>query len=239
MITRIFTADELENALMGIAPDIFSGKIKALARGYGFEYPFLRFFRNENNTVIGAYYGSAVICGTMDEEILHFCLSSGYGEILFPKTAKLPEGITAQRLNIMEYKGNSEKSGTSPLSTDTPYSAVYDILKEGFDIPFDDWYTDTCHNVRHGISEVFTLENAATAQKMFTIDGITLVSLVAVKEEARKCGTGSRLIKAVSALLSEKSRVFVICEDRLLSFYMKNGYEITDYCTQINIKGEH
>lgn len=235
MITRIFTAEELESTLSGIVPDVFSGKIKALAQAYGFEYSFLRFFRNESDTVIGAYYGSAVICGTMDEETLQFCISSGYGEILFPKTADMPEGITTQRLNIMEYKDNSRNCGFAHIATDSPYSSVYDILKEGFDIPFDDWYTDACHNVRHGISEVFTLENNATAQKMFTIDGITLISMVAVKKKARKNGTGSRLIQAVSALLSEKSRVFVICKDELVPFYGKNGYEITDYCTQIKL----
>ncbi len=233
MITRIFTAEELESALSGIAPDIFSGKIKALSQAYGFEYSFLRFFRNENNTVIGAYYGSAVICGKADEEILQFCIASGFGEILFRGISDLP--LPSQRLNIMEYKGNPRNCGFVHIATDSPYSAVYDILKEGFDIPFDDWYTDACHNVRHGISEVFTLENKATAQKMFTIDGITLISMVAVKKEARKNGTGSRFIQAVSALLSEKSRVFVICEDGLVPFYEKNGYEITDYCTQIKL----
>lgn len=235
MIKRIFTREELEKALQNTAPDIFSGKIKALALAYGFEYPFLRFFCTENNTVIGAYYGSAVVSGAIDEEILHFCLSLGCGEVLFPGIAETP----LERLNIMEYKGNPPKSGNTPLCTDTPYSCVFDILKEGFDISFDEWYTDTCHNVRHGISKVFTLENNATAQKMFTVDGISLVSLVAVKKAARKNGTGSRLIQAVSALLAKDSRVFVICEDKLVPFYIKNGYEKTGYCTQINIKGEN
>lgn len=225
MIKRIFTEKELEKALQNTAPDIFSGKIKALFRAYGFEYPFLKFFVSENGAVMAVYYGSAVISGTADEEVLEFCSISGFGEILCPENGK------GQRLNIMEYKGGGKT--TSLLSADAPYSEVFEILKDGFDISFDDWYTDTCHNVRHGISEVFALEGKATAQKMFTVDGISLISLVAVKKEARKNGTGSRLIQAVSERLAKNSRVFVICEDSLVPFYEKNGYAVKEYCTQI------
>lgn len=229
MIRRIFTAEELEKALENITPDVFRGKIKALARAYGFSYDFLRFFAGES-AVIGIYYGSAVICGDVTEEEIGLCLTLGAGEIL------MPDGDVdfGEILYIMEYTGKAEASAA--LSADTPYSEVYDILREGFDIGFDDWYTDTCHNVRHGISEVFTLENKAAAQKMFTEDGITLISMVAVRKAARGTGLGGRLIRAVSGRFSEKSRVFVICEGALVPFYEKNEYIIEKQCIKLDIK---
>lgn len=234
MIERIFTAEELEASLKSFTPDIFSGKVKALAQAYGFGYPFLKFYRQENRAVISAYYGSAVICGTLNEEILYFCLSAGFSEILCPERSEISEGLSAEILNIMEYTGGGESS--EQLRKDTPYKEVYDILKDGFDISFDDWYTDTCHNVRHGISEVFTLENRAAAQKVFDIDGASLISLVAVRKQYRGKDYGGRLIRALSAELCKKSRVFVICEDRLMPFYKKNGYIFQKYCTQIKLK---
>lgn len=233
MIKQIFTAEELENSLNNINPDIFSGKIKALAEGYGFSYPFLKFFLQDNTAVIAVYYGSAVICGAVNEELVQFCIASGFSEILMPERGMNFGGINADSLNIMEYRGGVIAADIPSLSTDTPYKEVFEILRDGFDINFDDWYTDTCHNVRHGISEVFTLENKAAAQKMFTIDGISLISLVAVKKEYRGRDYGGRIIRSLSALLSRNSRVFVICEDKLKPFYEKNGYVHKGHCTQL------
>ena len=71
---------------------------------------------------------------------------------------------------------------------------------------------------------------------MFDIDGISLVSLVAVKKEYRGMGYGGRLIRALSAELCRKSRVFIICEDRLVPFYTKNGYTFKNNCIQIRLK---
>ena len=229
MIKRIFTEEELEKALENIPPDVFRGKIKALARAYGFSYDFLKFFAGES-AVTGIYYGSAVICGDVTEEEIGLCLTLGAGEILMPDS----DIDLGEILYIMEYTGEAEEN--TSLSSDTPYSQVYDILREGFDISFDDWYTDTCHNVRHGISEVFTLENKAAAQKMFTEDGITLISMVAVRETARGTGLGGRLIRAVSGRFAEKSRVFVICERALVPFYEKNEYIIKKQCIKLDIK---
>ncbi len=233
MIKRIFTADELEKALKNITPDVFRGKIKSLARAYGFSYDFLKFFAGES-AVVGIYYGSAVICGDVTEEEIGLCLTLGAGEILMPDNDIDFGEISKERLYLMEYSGTAEMSPA--LSADTPYNEVYEILREGFDINFEDWYTDTCHNVRHGISELFTLENKAAAQKMFTEDGITLISLVAVKKAARGTGLGGQLIRAVSGQLAENSRVFVICERALVPFYEKNEYIIKKQCIKLDIK---
>ncbi len=221
MITRIFTEEELKAALSPFAPDVFTGKIKALCEAYGFSYPFLKFFRGEK-TVIAFYYASAVICGPMDDELSEFCHSSGIIDLLISH-----EGSRDGILYIMEYKGEGK---SSPLSMDTSYEKVFDILKDGFHIEFDNWYTDTCHNVRHGISEIYTLDEKATAAKMFSIDGIALISLVAVKNEYRNKNYGRRIVEAVSEKLRTENRVFVICEKELVPFYKKCGYEITAEC---------
>ncbi len=221
MITRIFTEEELEAELSAFSPDVFTGKIKALYKAYGFSYSFLKFFRSEK-AVIAVYYASAVICGEADGESVEFCRISGVTDLLI-RNGGSPDSI----VYIMMYKGNGKQAD---LKTDTPYEKVYEILKDGFDIEFDSWYTDTCHNVRHGISEIYTLDGKAAAQKMFSIDGIALISLVAVKKEHRKENYGRRLVEAVSQRLSHGNRVFVICEKELVPFYKKCGYEITAEC---------
>ena len=40
------------------------------------------------------------------------------------------------------------------------YRTVFEILKSGFslsDYQFDEWYADTCHRVRHGISRLIVI----------------------------------------------------------------------------------
>ncbi len=221
MITRITEKEELEAALSAFSPDVFTGKIKALYEAYGFSYPFLKFFRSER-AVIAFYYASAVICGEADEEISQFCSISGITDLLISHGGS-PDSI----LYILQYVGGGSYAD---LKTDAPYEKVYNILKDGFQIDFESWYTDTCHNVRHGISEIYTLEDAATATKMFSIDGIALLSLVAVKKEHRKRNYGRRIIEAAAERLSPENRVFVICEKELVPFYKKCGFEKTAEC---------
>ena len=223
MITRITEREELEKALDAFSPDVFTGKIKALYEAYGFSYPFLKFFRSEK-AVIAFYYASAVICGEADEEISQFCGISGITDLLISHGGS-PDGI----LYVMEYR-RAACGSCIDLKTDTPYEKVYDILKDGFQIDFDSWYTDPCHNVRHGISEVCTLEGVATAAKMFSIDGIALISLVAVKKEYKGKNYGRRIVEAVAERLSPENRVFVICEKELVPFYEKCGFEKTAEC---------
>lgn len=220
-MTRITEKEELEKALAPFLPDVFTGKIKALCEAYGFSYPFLKFFRSEK-AVIAFYYASAVICGEADDEIFQLCGISGITDLLISHGGS-PDSI----LYILQYAGGGS---CGDLKTDTPYEKVYDILKDGFGIDFDGWYTDTCHNVRHGISEIYTLEDIATATKMFSIDGIALISLVAVKNEYKGKNYGRRIVEAVAERLSPENRVFVICEKELVPFYEKCGFEKTAEC---------
>ncbi len=221
MITRITEREELEAALGPFPADVFTGKIKALYEAYGFSYSFLKFFRSER-AVIAFYYASAVICGECDDEISQFCGISGVTDLLISHGGS-SDGI----LYIMEYKG---KGGFAELKTDTSYEKVYDILKDGFDMDFDSWYTDICHNVRHGISEIYTLDEKAAVTKMFSMDGIALLSLVAVKKEHRKENYGRRIVEAAAKRLCPENRVYVICEEELLPFYKKCGFEKTAEC---------
>ena len=222
MIKRLFTEEELYTVLDTCPADIFTGKIKALCAAYGFSYDFLKFYIGEN-AVIAVYYASAVICGEADEEVYEFCKSLGVSDFLIQHG-----GSADSILYIMEYK--NKEAYEFPICTNTPYEKVYEILKDGFEIEFDGWYTDTCHNVRHGISTVYTFEDKATATEMFSIEGISLISLVAVKKEHRGKNYGGSVVKALSHKLSQRNRVYVICEKELMPFYISCGYEKTAEC---------
>ena len=81
MIEKITDLNRLYNSLSG-KPDIFSGKIKALAEGYGTGYDFLTFYSGDKGITAAKYYNSAVISGNTDDpealDELPFRFRKGY-----------------------------------------------------------------------------------------------------------------------------------------------------------------
>ncbi len=223
MIRRISSAAELEAAARQLVPDIFGGKILALAESYSFSYPFATFFAAER-ALICNYYGAGVLWGEADAECAEFAAAAGFGELLMSgeNYEKAFFGQPAAVDPVMSRSSGGESADRAALRTDTPYEQVFDILKDGFDIRFEDWYPDACHAVRHGISTVYTLGESAL-QRMFTQKGITLFSLVAVKKGRRGDGLGKRLVRAAAADCPE-SRIYIICEPHLCGFYESCGF---------------
>lgn len=224
MIRQLFGADELSDAVRGLIPDVFGGKILALADGYGFSYPFATFYAAEN-AVICNYYGEAVLWGKADEECAGFALAAGFKSLLMSREnyEGCFLGQPAAFNRVMSREGGGESADTFRLRTDAPYGEVFGIMSEGFDMRFEDWYPDACHMVRHGISKIYTLDGAAAVQQMFQKDGITLFSLVSVKKERRGEGLGKRLVTAAAGCCAG-SRVCVICDPALSGFYEICGF---------------
>lgn len=222
MIRQIFSAEELDRTAEKLKFDIFGGKILALAVGYGFSYPFARFFAAEN-ALICDYYGEGVLWGKADEECAEFISAAGFKSIITSADNSDFWGQPSAVSLIMSRNGGGACADTSRLRTDTPYNEVYEIMSEGFEMSFENWYPDACHMVRHGISTIYTLDSAAAVQRMFTIKNTTLLSLVSVKKNCRGKGLGKRLITAVCADCSN-SRIYVICEPKLNNFYNSCGF---------------
>lgn len=223
MIRQISSAAELEAAARQLVPDIFGAKILTLADSYSFSYPFARFFDAEK-ALICDYYGAGVLWGEADAECAEFAAAADFGELLMSRVnyEKAFLGQPAAVNPVMSRSSGGESADRAALRTDTPYEQVFDILKDGFDIRFEDWYPDACHMVRHGISTVYTLGESAL-QRMFTKNGMTLFSLVAVKNGRRGEGLGKRLVCAAAADCPE-SRIYIICEPHLCGFYKSCGF---------------
>lgn len=242
MIEKITDSDRLYNSLSG-KPDIFSGKIKALAEGYGMGYDFLTFYGGDKGIVAAKYYNSAIISGnTHDSEALDelksFLPILGKGTLM---TYELSEGLgisaDCKKSCIMKFIDKTPRD--SDLNRDNvnnglTYREIYDILKDGFDMSFDQWYVDMNHNVRHGISRIFTVGNFTTAALMFSVDGISFISAVATRPEMRGKGWASRLVRYI-ALCEAKCRneTYLICEEKLRGLYENAGFTISGYCTEI------
>lgn len=227
MIRETEEEGELFGALAGLPNDLFTGKLRALAKGYGLRYPFLRFYLLGRCGVLAGYYGAAVLSGAADAETADFVRTGRFRELFLPESAYRDafSAFPAKRLNILKYGGKAEALTESGIRINPPYEAVFEILRDGFpELRFDVWYPDACHNVRHGIAAFYTLGGSA-AECAFAENGTAMLTAVAAKRDARGTGRTLRLVKALAAHYARENEVFLVCEDPLLGFYEKADFQ--------------
>lgn len=241
MIEKITDLNRLYCSLSG-KPDIFSGKIKALAESYGTGYDFLTFYGGDKGIVAAKYYNSAVISGNTEDsealdELKSFLPVLGKGTLM---SYELSEGLgipaDCKKSCIMKFTDKVPRENDlnrDNVNNGLTYREIYEILKEGFDMSFDEWYVDINHNVRHGISRIFTVGNFTTATLMFSVDGISFISAVATRPDMRGKGWAGRLVRYI-ALNEAKYRneAYLICEEKLKGLYENAGFTLSGYCTE-------
>ncbi|MGN0655765.1 MAG: GNAT family N-acetyltransferase [Ruminiclostridium sp.] len=232
MLKQVYSLKELFPE--SYTPDIFSGKIKALALAYGFNYPFCRFFVQDGGGAIADYYGEGVLFAPENysggEELVPFLKATGMKSIIMSAKVCEKAGLqsAAKKSLIMAYCGENEQESPADLRADLPYERVFDILKDGFPLDFDSWYPDVCHFVRHGISKVYTIPGKATATVMFSLDGVSLISYVASAENERGKGYALALVSYIAAEEQKRGfKPYVICEKGLCRFYEKAGFALS------------
>lgn len=203
-------------------------KIRALFNAYGAKYDFCRFYR-QSDSYISVLDRSFVICEDANadyDELANFLCMQGFTDVFCSDTAgkALSDrlGCGFNKVNLMKFCGNSP----SVQFNDTPaLSDVYKIISEGFDIEFEPWYLDMSHRVRHGISKCCVLDGKAALVIQHDLNGEALLSQVASLKAHRGEGMAKKLVSSVAANLAP-SEVYVVCEDDLVGFYEKCGFEV-------------
>lgn len=229
MIQRITSSEQFSSL-----PEkgIEAQKIRALFNAYGAQYDFCSFFRQGESRYVTVFGGAAVICGDYGnvQELADFLVLNSVVDIFCSSEcgdalcALIPFAI--EKVNIMNFCGVAT---FSQINDKPALSDVYEIVSKGFDIEFEPWYLDMSHRVRHGVSTCFVLENSSACVLQHDINGEALISQVATFPEYRGKGLAGKLIKEVCRRC-EDSEVFVICEDQLLGFYKKLGFEKCGEC---------
>ncbi len=236
---RTVSGGELYRLISG-TPDVYTEKIRAYADGYGFGYGFCRFFAQDDTAVICSYYGSAVAAFTTDpdpdsaEELTSFLTCGQFAGVLMQYAAAERLGLTGLAERRLLMRGTAFDDGIGKLQTDVSPGEVYDIVRTGFDIDRETWYTDISHMTRHNIARAYLLEEAACAVRMYASNGVAYISYVCTLPEKRGQGFGTRLLKAVcSAGRDDGCDTYLICEDRLRRFYESAGFEICGEAAEI------
>lgn len=232
MITSVTDRETLDRAIGGYS-DIYAGKVRSFADGYGFGYPFCRFWVQDGSLAVCAYYTDAAIAGELNgdpEELRGFLTCAGIRRVLMPYELYERLGLPgkADAVHLM-CRGSDVKntvgSDKESIETDAPLGQIYEIVRSVFDIDCDKWYTDISHMLRHGIARIYRLGNGTCAIRMYASLGAAYLSYVCTKPELRGKGLASRLIRGICRLEAEEGNdTYILCGDNLRGFYERLGF---------------
>lgn len=211
--------------------DAIVGRIYAYYEAYGTKYDFCTFY--EGDGILALYYGCELYayCGKDFREgdsLLFFAGTLGCNAIL--TNIKLSD--TAEEVSLMTARASDIASdGSAEITED--YKTVFGILKSGFDLSdkhFDEWYTDTCHMVRHGISKLALTKAegvpAACGIALYGYDDNCYLSHIAVKKDMQQKGFGKDVVRGLAAIAAkDHENVAVMCHEETSGFYRKTGFE--------------
>lgn len=221
MIKRITDVSQLE-----LLPEhgVEALKIRTLADAYGVGYDFCVFYSAGKRAFLAGLDSAFVLSGGAGiryEELSDFLAVRGCKELFCSeRAAKKIAGYRAEKaVDLCRFYGAVK---TEDYRKNPPLDEVYSVLKTAFDIPYEPWYADMSHRIRHGVSRLAMLGDSAALVIQHNINGEALLSQIAVKPDARNKGLAKRLICAVCAELGD---VYVLCENELTEFYGKCGFK--------------
>ena len=237
MIRRIYGA---------LPPDypsdnVIVGRINAYCKAYGTGYDFFTFYEGDTgDNMLALYYGGElyVHCNENGDSQSIITFSEMLGAKAVMSDIKLSE--ESETLYIMT-SGQMPAVCNNRLKAEftEDYRTVFEILKSGFslsDYQFDEWYADTCHRVRHGISRLIVMhygsEPAATATVLFDDDKSCFLSHIAVRRDMQKNGIGTALLSCTANLLDNR-KITLICKKNVQRFYINCGFTATGTAYEI------
>lgn len=224
-----------------LPPSHAARRIAALFEAYGTAYPFCVFY---------------VVDGGMAVRLDDACILSGTGRTELDELAMLvsAEGVRTvsaspcigRRLAVLlgedwsvrqplrfRYAGGD--SAVVPLREDMPLSRAWELIQEGFGLSpsgWEAWYLDMSHRIRHGVSHLYSLEDAATLTVQYDREGTVFFSQIATAREKQGQGLATALVRATAARYAlGGKRVTLHAREELLAFYRGCGFlPFGQYC---------
>lgn len=210
-------------------------RIEAYFNAYGGNYDFCRFYSGDNILMMnycGKFYVS--VKDDFDWEELYFFLKNA-GTLWAEMNSR---GFDVLRDTFYDYRTiplylmKSEAVEVSEGGNFTEsYSEVFSVIKDAFELSDDDfsnWYTDTCHRVRHGVTRLIALDDYSASCTVFyeNTEGCFL-SDIGVKKEYQGRGLGRKLLYNANRLLENK-KLSLLCKADKREFYKSCGFICED-----------
>ncbi|MBQ8752653.1 MAG: GNAT family N-acetyltransferase [Clostridia bacterium] len=196
-------------------------KLRGLLAAYGTGWDFLPFWQDEQGGAGGRLSGTAVACPTPDTREEWACFLAMQPDVrqveTDPDTAAclIPLGFKAIYRPVLALPALE----AAPLTDAPPLSALYPLLTEVFGKnalpPFDVWYTDISHRLRHGCGRAAGVLRdsrlCSCALVTAECEDAGLISGVATHPDYRGQGLAKTTVAALANALRAEGKRACIC----------------------------
>ena len=179
--------------------------------------------------------GSAVVCGAYNEEIADCLRFLGAREIFAPESFPPFDGVRESSrgpvaaLQACAPVGFDKAERIDAETLREIYPVIVSDLPEIANQPFDAWYVELSHRLRHGNARILAVKDGgsivATAMTAAETDAVAVIGFVRTLAAYRHRGYASGVCRLLgNELLQEHKTVYICCDAAVFPFYKKLGY---------------
>lgn len=230
--------DEKEALLLLCRGSAFGCRVAANLLAYGTQQPFASFYLG-GGSAVSILDGQAVCHLAGEGDVPELCAFLRMNPMVSGvlSSGALPLPVQEQGA-VMEYRGGALPPCPDAVDTED-YEGFYRLLTAVPWMaralpPFDVWYVDACHKVRHGVAVMMAVKDKGqiVSGGMITAQSpdMGILACVATREHDRGRGLGGQVTAALTRRLWEQGKRACLFrrQGENEGFYRRLGYENTD-----------
>lgn len=205
---------------------------------YGTEAPFVRYYTDGTGSLLTIMDGAALFhTDELNDEWSAF-LAMNPDIISVHCTQSIGDRLIQSRVwkgrvgHTMEFTGKPPQSISESVCATPHLPAVYELLRDHFPgiSPFNSWYPDVSHRLRHGNSHISVIQDdkkvISTAMTVAETDNAAVLGQVATHPDFRRRGMAETCVKSTVFQCKGKKLYILPVDDIALKLYKKLGFEI-------------
>ena len=212
-------------------------RVASFMYAYGFDFGFARFWEQRSSSgeraLIASVDGNVTVAGEVcdADELARFLYAIGYANVM----SDVPLGLeNGRKFDVYLLVCDGAGKAPEPPEPHEPhgppelpdYRVAYAALASEFDMPpFDVWYVDICHRVRHSTAVIEQLSGGVAVAAGF--EGEWLITGIAVPEADRRSGIGRELIHLLAESNGCRRLYAAVKTEAAAEFYCSCGFEKT------------
>lgn len=213
-------------------------RILGLRLAYGTDAPFIQYFTDGEGGLMSLMDGVAIlnlpylneewaVFLGMNPDITAIHCSDTIGNALF--SSGNWEGRVG---DVMVYAGDMPSSVEEMVCSNPHLPAVYDLLKNHFPgiSPFNYWYPDVSHRVRHGCCHISAVLGeigvVSTAMTVAETDTSAVLGQIATHPDFRRRGLAGKCIKSTIFQCKGKMLYILPLNENAQKLYQKLGFVV-------------
>ena len=217
-------------------------RIFALHLAYSIDVPFIHYYADGEGSLLAIMDGVGLFHAAnndvteewatflaMHPDIYRLHCSESVGRAL------MATGLWTGRVgDVLKYDGKPLDSAPSPICESPSLPMVYALLRDYFEgiSPFDAWYPDVSHRVRHGCCHLACVIDGdrvvSTAMTVAETTDMVILGQVATHADHRRKGYAGMCIKSLLYRLQGKHLYILPLNERAKRLYEKIGFHRCD-----------